>query len=170
MSALAAEEGGTEEMEDLESFRLRARGFIRANLKPMTMEELRLDYSRNDEEAELAEIAHERELQRRCSTPGWLGSASREAYGGQGLTPAHQKVFNEEIVGHEYPGRIQVPDVLALRSRHPGVRDRGAEAASHPGHPARRRAVDAVPVRAERRVRRGRGARPPRCATASSGW
>ncbi|HEY1652624.1 MAG TPA: acyl-CoA dehydrogenase family protein [Acidimicrobiales bacterium] len=110
MSALRAEEDrGTEEMEDLESFRLRARAFIGANLRPMTMEELRLDYSRNDEETELAEIAHERELQRALFEAGLAGICFPEAYGGQGLSMAHQKVFNEEIVGHEYPRRIQVP-------------------------------------------------------------
>ncbi len=110
MSALRAEqEQGTDEMEDLESFRLRARTFIRANLRPMTMEELRLDYSRNDEEAELAEIAHERELQR-ASVRRRLGRDLLSAvYGGQGLSLAHQKVFNEEIVGYEYPRRLQVP-------------------------------------------------------------
>ena len=46
MSALRVEEDQeTEEMEDLESFRLRARAFIRENLRPMTVEEMRLDYS-----------------------------------------------------------------------------------------------------------------------------
>ena len=31
------------------------------------------------------------------------------AYGGQGLTPEHQKVLNEEFAGYEYPLRMQIP-------------------------------------------------------------
>ena len=30
-------------------------------------------------------------------------------YGGQGLTPAHQRAFNEELAGYEHPSRLQVP-------------------------------------------------------------
>src|SRR3546814_19431690 len=30
-------------------------------------------------------------------------------YGGQGLTPAHQRVLNEELNGYEYPSRLQAP-------------------------------------------------------------
>ena len=110
MSALRAEEeAASEEMEDLESFRHRARAFITANLAPKTMEEMRLDYSVGDEEAELAEVAHERELQRMLFDAGLAGICFPRAYGGQGLTPAHQMVFNEEIVGRDFPWRIQVP-------------------------------------------------------------
>ena len=91
MSALRVEEDeGTEEMEDTESFRLRARAFIRGNLRPMTVEEMRLDYSVSDEETELASIAHERELQRLLFDAGLAGICFPRAYGGQGLTPAHQ--------------------------------------------------------------------------------
>ena len=51
MSALRAEvDTGSEAMEDLESFRHRARAFITANLAPKTMEEMRLAYSVGDAE------------------------------------------------------------------------------------------------------------------------
>ena len=40
---------------------------------------------------------------------GLAGICFPRAYGGQGLTPAHQKVLNEELVGYEYPVRLQVP-------------------------------------------------------------
>ncbi|HEX4629132.1 MAG TPA: acyl-CoA dehydrogenase family protein, partial [Gemmatimonadales bacterium] len=110
MSALRAEEDtDTEEIEDLEGFRRRARAFITANLAPKTMDEMRQDYSVGDEEAELAEIAHERELQRMIFDAGLAGICFPRAYGGQGLTPAHQMVFNEEIVGRDFPWRVQVP-------------------------------------------------------------
>ena len=113
MSALRIEEDeGTEEKEDLETFRLRARAFIRGNLRPMTVEEMRLDYSVSDEETELASIAHERELQRALFDAGLAGICFPRAYGGQGLTPAHQRVLNEEIAGHEFPRRLQVPTMV----------------------------------------------------------
>jgi alkylation response protein AidB-like acyl-CoA dehydrogenase len=40
---------------------------------------------------------------------GLAGICFPRAYGGQGLTPAHQWVMNEELVGYEYPTRPQVP-------------------------------------------------------------
>jgi alkylation response protein AidB-like acyl-CoA dehydrogenase len=40
---------------------------------------------------------------------GLAGICFPPEYGGQGLTPAHQRVLNEELVGHEYPARIQAP-------------------------------------------------------------
>ncbi len=87
MSALWAEETETEEVEDVESFRRRARAWITANLRPMTMEELRHDYSVADEETELASVAHERALQRLLFDNGFAGLCFPRAYGGQGLTP-----------------------------------------------------------------------------------
>ena len=44
-----------------------------------------------------------------CSTPVWRASASPAEYGGQGLTPAHQRVLNEELAGYEFPTRFQAP-------------------------------------------------------------
>ena len=54
------------------------------------------------------------------------------------------------------PGPAPVPHHLAVRSGHPRLRHRGAEADAPAGHPPRRRAVDAVPVRAGRGFRRRR--------------
>jgi alkylation response protein AidB-like acyl-CoA dehydrogenase len=109
MNALRALEAeGTEEMEDLDSFRARARAFIRANLRPLSLEQLRWDRSENEEE-ELAGIAREREVQRMFFDAGLAGICFPRAYGGQGLTPAHQEVLNEELVGFEFPVRSQVP-------------------------------------------------------------
>ena len=109
MSALRAEETETEGVEDVESFRRRARAFITTNLEPKSAEDMRLDYSVADEETELASIAHERALQRLLYDAGFAGLCFPRAYGGQGLTPEHQGVFNEEIVGYDFPWRIQVP-------------------------------------------------------------
>ncbi len=82
--------------------------FLKANFRQVTMEELRWD-SYASEEEELAEIAHERVLQRALFDAGLAGICFPREYGGQGLSPAHQEVLNEELVGYEYPRRIQIP-------------------------------------------------------------
>ena len=61
------------------------------------------------DEEELAEVAHHRELQRRLFDAGFAGICFPKEYGGQGLTPAHQQAFNEEIWPYEWPARFQVP-------------------------------------------------------------
>jgi len=40
---------------------------------------------------------------------GFAGICIPREYGGQGLTPAHQRVFNEELVGYEFPAHLQIP-------------------------------------------------------------
>ncbi len=40
---------------------------------------------------------------------GLAGICFPKAYGGQGLTPAHQRALNEELTGYEYPTRLQAP-------------------------------------------------------------
>ncbi len=97
----------TEELESVESFRERARGWIRENLPPgeRTMG-FRLNL--NDEE-ELADVARQRDLQRKIYDGGFAGICFPKEYGGLGLTPAHQRAFNLETIGHDYPWLIQVP-------------------------------------------------------------
>jgi alkylation response protein AidB-like acyl-CoA dehydrogenase len=109
MSALRAEDAeGAGEREDLESFRHRARAFIRSNLRQVAPEELQWKTGMS-EELELAAVARDRELQRTLFDAGLAGICFPRAYGGQGLTPEHQKVLNEELEGYEYPMRVQVP-------------------------------------------------------------
>jgi alkylation response protein AidB-like acyl-CoA dehydrogenase len=96
-------------IEDLDRFRERARAFIRGNLRQSGPIPLKLDV-RSDEE-ELAGVAREREVQRMLFDADLAGICVPREYGGQGLTPAHQQAFNEEIVGYEYPVRMQIPTV-----------------------------------------------------------
>jgi alkylation response protein AidB-like acyl-CoA dehydrogenase len=110
MSALPAEAVGSPDgVEDLGSFRQRARSFIRDNLRRVTTEEQRWAWTSGNEEAELAGIARERVIQRMLFDADLAGICFPRPYGGQGLTPAHQRVLNEELVGHEYPAKLQVP-------------------------------------------------------------
>jgi alkylation response protein AidB-like acyl-CoA dehydrogenase len=95
-----------DEVEDVEAFRLRAREWIAANLKPSTQNNSLRD--RPDEE-ELAAVARDRAIQRMLFDAGLAGLCFPKEYGGQGLTPAHQRAFNEEIAGYEYPARLQAP-------------------------------------------------------------
>ena len=96
--------------EDLESFSDRARTWIRGNLRPARHHSvtrlLRTDMTPDEQ---VAEIAHERELQRMLFDAGLAGVCVPRQYGGQGLSPAHQRVLNQELSGYEYPARFQSP-------------------------------------------------------------
>jgi alkylation response protein AidB-like acyl-CoA dehydrogenase len=97
------------QIEDVESFRQRARSWITAHVGHG---EPRGDigmFRVIPQEDELRQIARDRELQRLFYDAGFAGICVPTAYGGQGLTPAHQRVFNEELVGYEHAGRIQLP-------------------------------------------------------------
>ncbi|HEY8524727.1 MAG TPA: acyl-CoA dehydrogenase family protein [Acidimicrobiales bacterium] len=96
------------DIEDVESFRQRARAWIRANLEPAPAEPPPLRGGITDEQ-ELAAVARDRELQGMLFEAGLAGICVPREYGGQGLTPAHQRALNEELAGYEYPVRFQVP-------------------------------------------------------------
>jgi alkylation response protein AidB-like acyl-CoA dehydrogenase len=97
----------SETVEDVEAFRARAREWIRANLRRASGPGQTL--RGKDEEEDLAEVAREREVQRMLFDAGFAGICVPTEYAGQGLTPAHQRAFNDELVGYEYPARLQVP-------------------------------------------------------------
>jgi alkylation response protein AidB-like acyl-CoA dehydrogenase len=96
------------ETEDLEEFRTRARAFIRDNLRYVGTATLGLRHLGSDEE-QLGDVAHDRRLQRLLYDGDLAGISVPKAYGGQGLTPDHQRVLNEELTGYEFPLRLQVP-------------------------------------------------------------
>ena len=103
-------EAATVSIESVEDFRARARTWIRANLRPLELNEdagiMRPKFS---DDEELAEVNAERALQRKLFDAGFAGLCFPTEYGGQGLTPAHQRAFNAEITGYEFPFRIQAP-------------------------------------------------------------
>ncbi len=96
--------------EDAAAFGRRARAWIEANLAPLDPgayeRAFRTDLS---EEQELAEVTRERRLQRMFYDGGFAGICVPTPYGGLGLTPAHQRAFNEALSGYEFPARIQAP-------------------------------------------------------------
>ena len=98
-----------ESIEDVDVFRARARAFIRESFTPRTRVP-GLRGGQTDEE-ELATVQHDRELQRVLFDAGLGGICFPRQYGGHGLTPAHQAVLNEELVGYDYPARLQSPSI-----------------------------------------------------------
>jgi alkylation response protein AidB-like acyl-CoA dehydrogenase len=99
-----------EDVEDVESFRLRARTWIHANLGPSSPEN-EAGLRAVPAEVELAGVAHDRAVQRKLHEAGLNGLIFPREYGGQGLTPAHQRALNEELAGYEWPSRFQVPTI-----------------------------------------------------------
>ncbi len=98
-----------EAIESVEEFRQRARSWLAENMpRRPSHDAMGMRGTMTDEE-ELADVAHTRALQRKLFDGGLAGICFPKAYGGQGLTPAHAEVFNEEIVGYDYPVRTQVP-------------------------------------------------------------
>ncbi|HTF12373.1 MAG TPA: acyl-CoA dehydrogenase family protein, partial [Asanoa sp.] len=65
-----------------------------------------------------------RELQRILFDGGFAGLCYPTEYGGQGLTPAHQRVFNEESAGYEMPLLLNVPTFSICA---PAILDFGTE-------------------------------------------
>ena len=93
--------------ESVEDFRLRARAWIDKNLGPIQPEDL--DQNCANDAAELRAVARDRALQRKLFEGGFAGICFPREYGGLGLSPAHQRAFNEELAGHEFPSRFGVP-------------------------------------------------------------
>jgi alkylation response protein AidB-like acyl-CoA dehydrogenase len=94
--------------ESVEEFRARARAFARENLEHVGPVSLSLRKLRTDEQ-ELADVARERELQRMLYDARLTGVCFPAEYGGLGLTPDHNHALNEELIGYEFPRRLQVP-------------------------------------------------------------
>jgi alkylation response protein AidB-like acyl-CoA dehydrogenase len=96
-----------ESMEGIEDFRLRARAWIKDNLGPILPQDI--SQSCNSDDEELVAVARDRKLQRRLFDGGFAGICFPPECGGLGLTALHQRAFNEELVGHEFPSRFAVP-------------------------------------------------------------
>jgi alkylation response protein AidB-like acyl-CoA dehydrogenase len=93
-------------MESVESFRLRARAWVAANL---TVEGEAPGHGTGVARRDEAVWQRARELQARLHAGGFAGICFPKEYGGLGLTPAHQRAFNEEVVGYEMPVLLNIP-------------------------------------------------------------
>jgi alkylation response protein AidB-like acyl-CoA dehydrogenase len=105
--------------ESVEEFRQRARAWIEANLEPA-------DREMSDAPDHTPGLLDpERALQRKLAAGGFAGITWPKAYGGQGLTNAHEHAFHDASRGYKLPnfgplGRttfgICVPTMLAYAS------------------------------------------------------
>jgi len=98
--------------EDIEAFRRRARSWIRENLAPLGPDaNFGMLRKGRPEAEEAAAVQRERDVQRMLFDAGLAGICFPKEYGGQGLTAEHQKAFNKEIEGYEFPSRLQAPSL-----------------------------------------------------------
>jgi len=93
-------------IESVESFRLRARTWIAANLTP---EAEAPGYGASVAGRDETAWQRARALQATLNAGGFAGICFPKEYGGLGLTPAHQRAFNEEAEGHEMPVLLSIP-------------------------------------------------------------
>jgi alkylation response protein AidB-like acyl-CoA dehydrogenase len=87
---------------DLDSYRRAAREWVEANLQPRSRTEVRPPRT---ETKTPEQIAENRRLQRRLYEAGYAGITFPKEHGGQGLTPAHERVFLQEAA------RFVTPDL-----------------------------------------------------------
>ena len=112
----------TADLEDVESFRLRARAWLAANMP-------RLVPGQANSLEEIGRIndamwPRARELQRLLFAGGFAGICYPREYGGLGLTPAHQRAFNAECAGYEMPLVLNTPTFSICG---PTILDMGSE-------------------------------------------
>jgi alkylation response protein AidB-like acyl-CoA dehydrogenase len=103
--------------EDVESFRTRARLWLKENM-PLA------PGPRYAEEQLDSDGIRARELQRMLFEGGFTGICYPVEYGGQGLSPAHQRAFSEESAPYEMPIAFNTP---ALTICAPTILDFGTE-------------------------------------------
>ena len=96
-------EGETVEndMPDVKEYRDRARAWLAENLEPRAESAMVSVGVRAHRSAD--EVAVERALQRRIFEAGYAGITWPKACGGQGLTPAHERAFNDEASAYRLP-------------------------------------------------------------------
>jgi alkylation response protein AidB-like acyl-CoA dehydrogenase len=85
---------------DLDAYRARARAWLAANLPSGEKAGLA---SRGAREYTREDIESQRPLQRALHEAGYAGITWPVEYGGQGLTAAHERIFNEEAAGYLLP-------------------------------------------------------------------
>jgi alkylation response protein AidB-like acyl-CoA dehydrogenase len=96
-----------DDMETVEEFGRRARAWLAENVPHREPDQHQRGFGSDEEE--LASVARARTLQRTLFDGGFAGLCFPREYGGQGLTPAHQKAFDAECASYEMPIVFNVP-------------------------------------------------------------
>jgi alkylation response protein AidB-like acyl-CoA dehydrogenase len=89
--------------DDLDAFRLRAREWLAASMPRTEQSRIGRGDPYGGTLSDDERVARARWLQRTLFDGGFAGLVFPVEYGGQGLTPAHQRVFAEESAGYESP-------------------------------------------------------------------
>jgi alkylation response protein AidB-like acyl-CoA dehydrogenase len=106
-------------MEPLDAFRTRARAWLARNMPPAS------GALRAGEVDDEKRWARARTLQAMLYDGGFAGLCYPRAYGGQGLSAAHQRVFTEESLAYEMPILLNIPTLSICL---PTILDLGTEA------------------------------------------
>ncbi len=92
----------TDTHEDVETYRLRARHWLKENMPP-------LPHARYAEEQLDSDGIRARELMAMLHAGGYTGICYPKEYGGQGLAPEYQHAFTEESAPYEMPVVFNTP-------------------------------------------------------------
>lgn len=111
------------DLESVQSFTERARAWIAGNLTPISDTNDPAAEGGADQRDEAAWL-HARRLQAKLYAGGFAGICYPKEYGGLGLTPAHQRAFNEEVAGYEMPTLLNTPTFTICG---PTILDMGSE-------------------------------------------
>jgi alkylation response protein AidB-like acyl-CoA dehydrogenase len=98
-----------DEDADLEAYRERARDWLDANVAPLVD-----GADPFDAMTESDAVAHARRLQRQLFDGGYAGIVFPRTYGGQGLTPSHQRCFTRESSRYQSPHRFNMSTVAII--------------------------------------------------------
>lgn len=109
----------TRELEDVESFRQRAREWLAANLRRVDEGFDPLTMMAGDDA-----IQRNRDLMRKLYDGGFSGICYPKEYGGQGLTMEHLRAFSEEALAYELPWMFANPTLCILA---PTILDCGSD-------------------------------------------
>jgi alkylation response protein AidB-like acyl-CoA dehydrogenase len=106
-------------MEDVETFRRRARAWLAGNMKRLPPGEWEIPNRDTDEG-----VRYARDLMAKLYDGGFAGICFPEVYGGQGLSVAHMRAWSEEAHRYEMPTKFNVPTLTILM---PTLLDYGTE-------------------------------------------
>jgi alkylation response protein AidB-like acyl-CoA dehydrogenase len=106
-TTVTVEETGTE--EEVEAFRLQARAWLAENMPRLADGQSNAQLAREDESGGQA-----RRLQRLLFDGGYAGICFPVAYGGRGLSRAHQRAFTRETTGYQMPTLFSIPTFSIL--------------------------------------------------------
>jgi len=92
----------SDDARDLAGYRRQVQTWLVDNMEPRITSAI-LQRTRGAHHKTVEYIATQRPIQRKLYEAGYAGISWPEEYGGQGLTPAHERVFNEEAERYVLP-------------------------------------------------------------------